>query len=294
MAHLRHLSVKIWISIFFWILIAVWTLPLIQKIVGVRWLVVPAIFIFLCVYVVAGRLMEHFALAKFNHLLKEAGVMERAGMTKESSQALAAAVDLFESDETLIPTEFSATIFLNKKEHSDQEHPLTKQRTDVADAFRAVITRMRGFVNKLSQIEINSGALSMARGAVVVIILMGGLFLTLHLVNSIFKNSDKPETSSSNSADVHNDPFTLQVGAYLNQQDAKRQVRELRKKNLNAYLTEAQSRDRKWYQVRISHFEDRHQAKTYGESLKSKGVISDYYVANYRTPLNATEATNSE
>jgi len=77
------------------------------------------------------------------------------------------------------------------------------------------------------------------------------------------------------------DPFTLQVAAYLKQEYAIKLVEELKRKGLDAYWTETSSGGKLWYQVRISHFPDQQSAREYGRNLKWKGLIDDFYVANY-------------
>lgn len=77
------------------------------------------------------------------------------------------------------------------------------------------------------------------------------------------------------------DPFTLQVAAYLKKEHAERYVRQLKEAGLDAYWTEAKGIKSRWYQVRLSHFADKASARAYGESLKAKGLIDDFYVANY-------------
>jgi hypothetical protein len=77
------------------------------------------------------------------------------------------------------------------------------------------------------------------------------------------------------------DPFTLQVAAYLSLDYAKQFVAELKNEGLDAYWNTAVSGRKKWYQVRISHFATKAEALQLGESLKAKGLIDDFYVANY-------------
>jgi cell division protein FtsN len=76
----------------------------------------------------------------------------------------------------------------------------------------------------------------------------------------------------------------LQVAAYLKPVYAKKFVENLKKQGLDAYWREAISANKKWYQVRVSHFADKKSARSFGESLKSKGIIDDYYVANFIAP----------
>lgn len=78
-----------------------------------------------------------------------------------------------------------------------------------------------------------------------------------------------------------NDPFTIQVAAYLKSDDAQRFVDQLKHHDLDAFWTKATSANRTWYQVKVSHFRTKDQAMQYGQELKSKGLIDDYYVANF-------------
>jgi hypothetical protein len=80
------------------------------------------------------------------------------------------------------------------------------------------------------------------------------------------------------------DPFTLQVAAYLKGDDARRYVEQLKKQGLDAYWTRDKGNDRTWYKVRVSHFKTKAEARSMGETLKSQHIIGDYYVANYKRP----------
>jgi hypothetical protein len=77
------------------------------------------------------------------------------------------------------------------------------------------------------------------------------------------------------------DPFTIQVAAYLKPEDAQRYVERLKQQQVDAFWTKAASSNRTWYQVKVSHFATKEEARQYGEVLKSKGLIDDFYVANY-------------
>ncbi|MCP4625942.1 MAG: SPOR domain-containing protein [bacterium] len=72
------------------------------------------------------------------------------------------------------------------------------------------------------------------------------------------------------------------VAAYLKPEYARNYVQQLKKRGLDAYWSEAVSGDKKWYQVRVSHFASKQAARDYGQRLKVQGIIDDYYVANYR------------
>lgn len=80
------------------------------------------------------------------------------------------------------------------------------------------------------------------------------------------------------------DPFTLQVAAYLKEDDAQRFVSQLKDNGQDAYWTRASGGGKTWYQVRISHYTTKAEARAVGETLKARGLIGDYYVANYKRP----------
>jgi len=80
------------------------------------------------------------------------------------------------------------------------------------------------------------------------------------------------------------DPFTLQVAAYLKESDARRYVDQLKGQGLDAYWNRASGSSKTWFQVRISHFKTKAEARSVGEDLKARQLIGDYYVANYKRP----------
>jgi hypothetical protein len=80
---------------------------------------------------------------------------------------------------------------------------------------------------------------------------------------------------------VVTDPFTIQVAAYLNARDAQKVVDQLAGQQLEAFWTRATGANRTWYQVKVSHFPTREAAQSFGRDLKSRGLIDDFFVANY-------------
>lgn len=100
----------------------------------------------------------------------------------------------------------------------------------------------------------------------------------------IFSTPDKKEKQATQKVVekiVVSDPFTIQVAAYVKEKDAQKFVDQLTQKGLDAFWTKATSSNRAWYQVKVSHFATRQEAQKYGQTLKSKGLINDFYVANY-------------
>jgi hypothetical protein len=118
----------------------------------------------------------------------------------------------------------------------------------------------------------------------VLILGIGGL--VIHTVKYL-SVGEKPEIKSPEpvaAVTVITDAFTLQVAAYLHAEYANKLVEELRRQGQDAYWMEAVQGEKRWYQVRVSHFADKQSARQYGEALKAKGIIKDFYVTNYRSP----------
>ena len=106
--------------------------------------------------------------------------------------------------------------------------------------------------------------------------------LVVNTVSHLTVNEAPLDKAATPPVEVIADPFTLQVAAYLKPEYAKDHVQQLKKRGVDAYWSEAVSGDKRWYQVKISHFATKQAARSYGEKLKSDGIIDDYYVANYR------------
>jgi hypothetical protein len=120
-------------------------------------------------------------------------------------------------------------------------------------------------------------------------ILMAGLsvavvVLLINTVRHLVKTETPVTQKIEKAPETITDPFTLQVAAYLKPDYARTYVEKLKKQGFDAYWREAISAKKKWYQVRVSHFPDKKSARDFGESLKAKGIIDDYYVANFIAP----------
>jgi hypothetical protein len=92
----------------------------------------------------------------------------------------------------------------------------------------------------------------------------------------------EPTGPVDSAAAVESGPYTLQVAAYLKSEYALKFVEDLKKKGIDAYWTETASGDKRWYQVRISHFPDAATARDFGRRLKQQGAVDDFYVTNTR------------
>ncbi len=106
--------------------------------------------------------------------------------------------------------------------------------------------------------------------------------LVINTVGHLRHNEEPGVKTAAPARPTITDPFTLQVAAYLKPQYAKKYVQQLRQQGLDAYWTEAVRGEKRWYQVRVSHFGTKQAARDFGEKLKAQGIIEDFYVANYR------------
>ncbi|MBN2319014.1 MAG: SPOR domain-containing protein [Acidobacteria bacterium] len=79
--------------------------------------------------------------------------------------------------------------------------------------------------------------------------------------------------------------YTIQAASFRNQAQAVSYSERLKNQGFPAYWGESRSTGKEvWYYVRISRFEGKQEAKEFGEDLKNKGIIDDFYVANYKAP----------
>jgi hypothetical protein len=113
-------------------------------------------------------------------------------------------------------------------------------------------------------------------------LILGIGVLVVNTVRHLTVNEAPSDQAATPPVEVISDPFTLQVAAYLKPEYAKSHVQQIKKRGGDAYWSEAVSGDKRWYQVRVSHFATKQAARDYGEKLKADGIIDDYYVANYR------------
>ena len=148
---------------------------------------------------------------------------------------------------------------------------------DVAALSGWIYHRMRSVPRSRNARRVFGGiVLAGLTGAVIV--------LVINTVGHLVKTETPVVQKIEKAPEKITDPFTLQVAAYLKPDYARQFVEDLKKQGLDAYWREAISANKKWYQVRISHFADKKSARDFGESLKARGVIEDYYVANFVAP----------
>ena len=504
---LRHLAIKIWISIFLWMFIAILALPALQTIIGIHWLIIPAFLLFLSIYLLTGLIMKHIAYARIDRLLKDIRIWERAGMVTETEKALSHAVAFFdsfllspgsrnpyydkllttaaqhriarggptiasdrwvlsyldrfpedqdaaqiwlqaalkldslasehfdligklskrqpenrglqqllgrgylaegradfealkvyrrilkangysdsnflnqlahvlaaegvsdewalriflkaypnspdsphllkgilaciqnigdhehnrnllikardliaektlrqsdsiepeptfqafqptkkmqiptpektlpfsESDTRLIPTKLALTKFSSKKRPQRRSvtkgqiwYALRQTAPSLVNQFQKLFFNLSQYLNlnKLTGL-LKWGGIGALCAGIVLLVVNGGYFDALdHPADKLPPAPLEEKTK----------PYTIQVAAFMNKRDAEGYIQKLKQQNLNVYMTKVKRYDKKWYQVRISHFADPQEARAFGADLKSKGIIDDFYVTNLNHP----------
>jgi hypothetical protein len=209
----------------------------------------------------------------------------------EKADDVLAGID--EARRNQMATDFLPAITDPSPGRSNRQRPI--RRPAVVPIIRNALTRLGGLVSGgisgvAAQLRKTRGGLSSRRAKSVLKWSAMGLFMigvgwlvintAMHMAVT-FKAVEKPPEPVEVPV---TDPFTLQVAAYLKETDAQRYVEQLKGQDLDAYWTRASGSSKTWYQVRISHFKTKAEARAVGEDLKTRQLIGDYYVANYKRP----------
>ncbi len=75
-------------------------------------------------------------------------------------------------------------------------------------------------------------------------------------------------------------PFTIQVAAYLKESHADKYLKILRQNSIEARIKKTGGGGKTWYLIQVSEFADRADATAYGNLLKQKNIIEDFFVSN--------------
>jgi hypothetical protein len=210
------------------------------------------------------------------------GTLQMSQPTKKLvPMASQAPLTLSESDTAITPTQLLTTKVLYKKRRLNQQAAHIQLWHTGKRTIYATMNQSRELFANVSKLIRRGNSFGMFRWVVIGMILSGFIFFTVKrgIIPSENHLSEKP-TSASLETKVN--PFTIQVAAFMSQNEAEKYIQNLKQHNLDVYMTEARLNDKKWYQIRISHFADPKEAKTFGETLKSKGIIDDYYVARFK------------
>jgi tetratricopeptide (TPR) repeat protein len=144
-----------------------------------------------------------------------------------------------------------------------------------------LIARARDVINLIKQ---SRRPKLILKWTMITTLAIGVIVLTVNTTSHLIRTKKARYEKEKATEIVITDPFTLQVAAYLKPQDAERYVKYLKSKQLDVFLIKRRGKNRVWYQVRVSHFASKESAREYGKRLKLKGIIDDFYVANFERP----------
>jgi len=151
----------------------------------------------------------------------------------------------------------------------------------ITSAAFELIDRARDLVNRIKRSRRSKLILEWT---MITVLAIGVISLMVNTISHLIRTKRALYEKEKTTEIVVTDPFTLQVAAYLKPQDAERYVKYLKTKKLDAFWIKRRGKRKVWYQVRVSHFANKASARAYGKSLKAKGIIDDFYVANYEQP----------
>jgi SPOR domain len=81
--------------------------------------------------------------------------------------------------------------------------------------------------------------------------------------------------------------YTVQIKASQNRAEAEEEVRQLKAKNISAYIVKSDVPGKGvFYRVRAGVFTSRNDATRFGADLQQRGVVSEFFVTNYEKPSN--------
>jgi hypothetical protein len=79
--------------------------------------------------------------------------------------------------------------------------------------------------------------------------------------------------------------YTVQIKASPNRAEAEEEVRQLKAKNISAYIVKSDVPGKGvFYRVRAGVFTTRNDANRFGADLQQRGVVAEFFVTNYEKP----------
>ena len=76
--------------------------------------------------------------------------------------------------------------------------------------------------------------------------------------------------------------FTIQVSAYLKESHAQAFLEQLTDQGITSWISTAEGGGKTWYLIRIEKFATKADAALFGDTLKGKKMINDYFVDNLK------------
>jgi SPOR domain len=80
--------------------------------------------------------------------------------------------------------------------------------------------------------------------------------------------------------------YTVQIVAFPQLEKAQERVTQLKSQGLDAYIVRSEVAGKgTFFRVRVGKFSNQNEARRYGSSLQTRGLVEAYFIASYETPL---------
>ncbi|MGD2038856.1 MAG: tetratricopeptide repeat protein, partial [Desulfobacterales bacterium] len=97
LSFLKHISVRIWLTVLLGGVVCLWVLPSFQTQIGLQWVLLPVVLILVASFLLIGWASNRLGLGSVERFLHEAGVFERDGMVTEAEKCFRRAMAVFDS-----------------------------------------------------------------------------------------------------------------------------------------------------------------------------------------------------
>lgn len=95
--HFRNIAFRLWLTTLIAGLLCLWILPAFQFRIGLDWVIIPALALFVFIFSGIGWATTQWGLGRVERLILEAGAHERDGMVVEAEAAFQRALAIFDS-----------------------------------------------------------------------------------------------------------------------------------------------------------------------------------------------------
>jgi hypothetical protein len=97
LSFLKHISVRIWLTVLIGGVACLWVLPSFQNQIGLQWVLLPVALILVTAFLLIGWVSNRWGLGAVERLIHEAGVYERDGMVTQAEKRFRRAMAVFDS-----------------------------------------------------------------------------------------------------------------------------------------------------------------------------------------------------
>ncbi|MCB2198063.1 SPOR domain-containing protein [bacterium] len=87
-------------------------------------------------------------------------------------------------------------------------------------------------------------------------------------------------------------PYTIQIAAIQSENDAVARIQALRNQGIDAYYVQIENDEATWYRIRLGRFSSTREATIYADSLRTTGVIQEYFVDTFKQGVVPEAAVN--